>query len=316
MQLTIPAIYHFLSHILNVTSFEICCDSLMSSSHNKNVSTWLQNNTEIILLLVNAFWFINLSFMSMFVGLHFFQLSEGDYILTGFLMGIPYLTMTISSFIFGKLADVRGERIILIVAFSAVIISDFVYYLITDSITFFIVYILFNLPFAAYQPALNRFCSRIVKDRDIFGRLTAFTSIGSLIGTISAGFIFDRYGMYPIFILGLISGLIGFFGVLFMRTSKVDKILEGETVEAGKSVDLKPSNIKNERLGILNQIKRIMNLHIVILIIVSTLVYFSGREACLLRSNKFLFIFNCFAPASPENTLTIDFLIVFPSSQS
>ena len=44
----------------------------------------------------------------------------------------------------------------------------------------------------------------------------------------------------------------------------------------GKSVDLKPSNKKNERLGIFNQIKGIKNLHVVTIIIVSSLVYFSG----------------------------------------
>ena len=71
--------------------------------------------------------------------------------------------------------------------------------------------------------------------------------------------------MYPIFILGLISGLIGFFGVFLIRTSKVDKIIEEETHEINKLAELTPSNVKETRLGILTQIKRIMKKQIIII---------------------------------------------------
>lgn len=192
---------------------------MLNSLTKLKLSLFFSNNKNL-LLLANIFWYANLGFINTFIGIYYFSLSDGNYLLTGFLIGIPALSLVISSFIFGNLADLIGEKKVITFAFAALVISDISYYLIEDSVTFFFAYIFFNFLLASFGPSMNRLASRSVKQgEDIFGIMGAISSFGYFIGTVIGGFLYDQLEMSTIFLLALFSASYGLFTITRLKES-------------------------------------------------------------------------------------------------
>ena len=137
-------------------------------------------NNEFPPLTIAFLWNVHFGFISSLIGIYFYNLSGNDYFLTGFLLGIPYLLILLPNVIFGKIADFKGEKPVLVVAFLVIIISDVFYLMIFNSFHFLVAYLIFNLFLAAYGPAIYRLSSRSHPDQDIFGKLFAAANGGYL----------------------------------------------------------------------------------------------------------------------------------------
>ena len=181
----------------------------MSISSAKTRDIPFFGTLETFVYFLNTLWFIHWGLINAFIGIHFFRLSNANPFLTGVLLGTPPISLLLTSFLFGWLSDIKGEKVILGGAFLTVIISDIVFFTISDSTLFLVAYIFFNLLMSCYSPAISRLSSRSVVGRDVFGKLVATSSLGYLVGSMASSILFDQYGMVTIFLLDLFSGMIG-----------------------------------------------------------------------------------------------------------
>ena len=184
----------------------------MSSSLNKNI---------VLILLVNMVFTIPWGLIQPFIGPYFFELTEGDYYLTGLLNGIPTLTMVVSVFIFGWMVDKIGSKKIMIIGFSIFIILFLSLLIITDPVLFFIDYIVLNSLLSCFYPAVLKFTSLLESKVNIFGSLAASTSFGYFLGCYVGGNLLDLFSMDLLYFLGLLTCIIGFFLVLLVNDPKV-----------------------------------------------------------------------------------------------
>jgi PPP family 3-phenylpropionic acid transporter len=160
-----------------------------------------------------------------FIGPYFFDLTQGNFYLTGLLNGIPPLTMVVSVFIFGWMVDKVGSKKIMIAAFVIFIILFLSLLVITDPFIFFIDYIVLNSLLSCFNPAVLKFTSLLKSKVNIFGSLAASTSFGYFLGSYVGGNLLDIFNMDLLYFLGLIICILGFFLVLFI-TDPQSKELE------------------------------------------------------------------------------------------
>ena len=173
--------------------------SLSSRSLDRNV---------VSVLLVNLIWTIPWGLVQPFISPYFFELSNGDYILTGLLNGLPYCSMIFSVFLFGWIVDKIGSKNVMISGFFFFFILFFTLLVITDPVLFFIDYIIIMSLLACFNPAILKYAS-LTDKKDIFGSLMASTSLGYFFGTVVSGFLFDPLGMSTLFFLALAACLVG-----------------------------------------------------------------------------------------------------------
>ena len=113
-------------------------EGLLSKINNRFTSS-LEKNV-VLILLINMVFTIPWGLIQPFIGPYFFDLTQGDYYLTGLLNGIPLLTMVVSVFIFGWLVDRIGSKKIMITGFIIFIILFLSLLVIKDPFIFFIDY--------------------------------------------------------------------------------------------------------------------------------------------------------------------------------
>ncbi|MFX0211485.1 MAG: MFS transporter [Candidatus Hodarchaeota archaeon] len=163
--------------------------------------TSLDRNVMAI-LLVNLIWTVPWGLVQPFISPYFFELSQEDYLLTGLLNGLPYVSMIFSIFIFGWIVDKIGSKIVMLTGFFIFLVLFLTLIVITDPFHFFIDYVIFNGLLACFGPAVLKYASLTGK-KDIFGALAASTSLGYFLGSVLAGFIFEPLGMDTLFLISL-----------------------------------------------------------------------------------------------------------------
>ncbi|MFX1283383.1 MAG: MFS transporter [Promethearchaeota archaeon] len=154
------------------------------------------------ILLMNLIWTIPWGLVQPFISPYFFELSNGDYFLTGLLNGLPFISMIFSIFIFGWIVDKIGPKLMMLTGFFIFFVFFLTVIVITDPFLFFIDYIVINSLLACFSPAVLKYASLTTKE-DIFGSLVASTSLGYFFGTVVAGFLFEPLGMNILFFLSL-----------------------------------------------------------------------------------------------------------------
>ncbi len=112
--------------------------ALFSKIQNKYPS--LDRNI-VLILLINMVFTIPWGLIQPFIGPYFFELTQGDYYLTGLLNGIPFMSMVVSVFAFGWLVDKMGSKVVMMTGFIIFIILFITLLLISDPFLFFIDYI-------------------------------------------------------------------------------------------------------------------------------------------------------------------------------
>ncbi len=152
-----------------------------------------------------------------FISPYFFELTQGDYWLTGLLNGIPFTTMVISVFFFGWVVDKIGAKIVMILAFILFIILFITLLFITDPFLIFLDYIILNGLLACFSPAVMKYASLVKTEMNIFGALGASTSFGYFIGSFLGGLLYDLLSMRVLYLLGLGSCAIGLILTIKMR---------------------------------------------------------------------------------------------------
>jgi MFS family permease len=162
----------------------------------------------VSVLLVNLIWTIPWGLIQPFISPYFFELSNGDYILTGLLNGLPYCSMVFSVFLFGWIVDKIGSKNVMISGFFFFLVLFLTLLVIADPFLFFIDYVVIMSLLACFNPAILKYAS-LTDKKDIFGSLMASTSLGYFFGTIVSGFLFDSLGMSTLFFLALAACLVG-----------------------------------------------------------------------------------------------------------
>jgi MFS family permease len=179
------------------------------SSFEKNV---------ILILLINMVFTIPWGLIQPFIGPYFFELTQGNFYLTGLLNGIPLLTMVVSVFFFGWIVDKIGSKIVMLAGFAVFIVLFITLLFITDPFLFFIDYIVLNSLLSCFNPAVMKYTSLLKNQVNIFGTLAASTSFGYFLGSYVGGNLFDIFGMEILYSLGLLICILGFILVLFIKS--------------------------------------------------------------------------------------------------
>ncbi|MHA2225475.1 MAG: MFS transporter [Candidatus Hodarchaeales archaeon] len=126
-----------------------------------------------------------------FISWYFFKISGENFWGAGLIISVPYIFFIFSTGFFGKLSDLFGSKNIVIVSLVTSTLSFLSYYFIQNSLTFFFVYIFFNLLISGFLPSFNRLMSFQKNNRhraEKFGRLGMIASVGFLLGSILASF--------------------------------------------------------------------------------------------------------------------------------
>jgi MFS family permease len=162
-----------------------------------------------------------------FIGPYFFELTQGDFYLTGLLNGIPLLTMVGSVFIFGWIVDRIGSKIVMMAGFVVFIVLFitllFIILFINDPFLFFIDYIILNSFLSCFNPAVMKYTSLLKSKVNLFGTLAASTSFGYFLGSYVGGNLFDIFGMGILYFIGLLICVIGFFLVFLIKDLKSEE---------------------------------------------------------------------------------------------
>ncbi|MHA2094033.1 MAG: MFS transporter, partial [Candidatus Hodarchaeales archaeon] len=182
--------------------------SRYSSSLDKNI---------ILILVINMIFTIPWGLIQPFIGPYFFDLTQGDYYLTGLLNGIPLLTMVVSVFVFGWIVDKIGSKIMMSAGFLIFITLFVTLLFITDPLLFFIDYIILSSLLSCFNPAVLKYTSLLENKINVFGALAASTSFGYFLGSYVGGNLFDIFGMDLLYFLGLLICIVGFILVLFVK---------------------------------------------------------------------------------------------------
>jgi len=155
-----------------------------------------------------------------FIGPYFFELTQGDFYLTGLLNGIPLISMVGSVFIFGWIVDRIGSKIVMMAGFVVFIILFITLLLITDPFLFFVDYIILNSFLSCFNPAVMKYTSLLKSKVNLFGMLAASTSFGYFLGSYVGGNLFDIFGMDILYSIGLIICILGFLLVFLIKDLK------------------------------------------------------------------------------------------------
>jgi MFS family permease len=171
----------------------------------------------VLILVINMVFTIPWGLIQPFIGPYFFDLTQGDYYLTGLLNGIPLLTMVGSVFVFGWIVDKIGSKIVMSAGFIIFITLFITLLFITDPLLFFIDYIILYSLLSCFNPAVLKYTSLLKSKMNLFGALAASTSFGYFLGSYVGGNLLDEFGMDLLYFLGLIICIMGFFLVIFIR---------------------------------------------------------------------------------------------------
>ncbi|MFX0122596.1 MAG: MFS transporter [Candidatus Hodarchaeota archaeon] len=182
--------------------------------HSTSLSIRSLDRNIVSVLLVNLIWTIPWGLVQPFISPYFFELSKGDYFLTGLLNGLPYCTMIFSVFFFGWIVDKIGSKNVMIAGFIFFLVLFFTLLVITDPFLFFIDYVVITSLLACFNPAILKYASLTNKE-DIFGSLMASTSLGYFFGTVVSGFLFDSLGMNTLFFLAFTACILGLILTIF-----------------------------------------------------------------------------------------------------
>jgi MFS family permease len=213
--------YYHISNLLRVLLFQALNAvvrtpmSLYSKIQNRYTSS-LDRNI-VLILVINMVFTIPWGLIQPFIGPYFFELTQGDYYLTGLLNGIPLLTMVVSVFVFGWIVDKIGSKIVLLAAFVIFMVLFVTLLFITDPMLFFIDYIVLNSLLSCFNPAVLKYTSLLKNKINVFGALAASTSFGYFLGSYVGGNLFDIFGMDLLYFLGLLICILGFFLVLLVK---------------------------------------------------------------------------------------------------
>jgi MFS family permease len=179
----------------------------------------------VLILVINMVFTIPWGLIQPFIGPYFFDLTQGDYYLTGLLNGIPLLTMVGSVFVFGWIVDKIGSKIVMSAGFIIFITLFITLLFITDPLLFFIDYIILYSLLSCFNPAVLKYTSLLKSKMNLFGALAASTSFGYFLGSYVGGNLLDEFGMDLLYFLGLIICIMGFFLVIFIRDLKTKETL-------------------------------------------------------------------------------------------
>jgi len=180
-------------------SFNLRSVHLIPSSLDRNVAS---------VLVLNLIWTIPWGLVQPFISPYFFELSNGDYFLTGLLNGLPFISMIFSIFIFGWIVDKIGPKAMMLTGFLIFLVFFLTVIVISDPLLFFIDYVVINSLLACFSPAVLKYASLTNKE-DIFGSLVASTSLGYFFGTVVSGFLYEPLGMNILFFLSLGACILG-----------------------------------------------------------------------------------------------------------
>ncbi|MHA2167991.1 MAG: MFS transporter, partial [Candidatus Hodarchaeales archaeon] len=188
------------------------------SKIQKEISSFERN--VILILVINMVFTIPWGLIQPFIGPFFFELTQGDFYLTGLLNGIPLLTMVGSVFIFGWVVDRIGSKIVMMTGFVVFIILFITLLFITDPFLFFIDYIILNSLLSCFNPAVMKYTSLLKNKVNIFGTLAASTSFGYFLGSYVGGNLFDIFGMDILYFIGLAICILGLLLVFLVKDLK------------------------------------------------------------------------------------------------
>ncbi len=189
-------------------------------------------NVVLAIMIFNIPWGLVQPFISPF----FFDLTQGDYFLTGLLNGIPFMTMLVSVFIFGWIVDKIGSKIIMSLGFFLFLILFITLLLISDPYLFFLDYIIINGLLACFSPAILKYASLVKTEVNIFGVLGAGTSFGYFIGSYIGGLLYDVLGMRILYLIGFGTCILGL--ILTLRMRNILHSEESELIEMSSSFSI------------------------------------------------------------------------------
>jgi DHA1 family multidrug resistance protein-like MFS transporter len=195
-----------------------------------------------LVLAINMVFTIPWGLIQPFISPYFFELTQGDYYLTGLLNGIPLITMVVSVFVFGWIVDKIGSKIVMMTGFVVFIILFITLLLISNPILFFIDYIVLNSLLSCFNPAVMKYTSLLKSKVNIFGSLAASTSFGYFLGSYVGGNLFDIFGMDILYTIGLIICILGFFMVFLIKDLKSKEV---KTVQNSSSRKLEEATTQN-----------------------------------------------------------------------
>lgn len=173
-----------------------------------------------LILVINMVFTIPWGLIQPFISPYFFDLTEGDFFLTGLLNGIPLLTMVGSVFVFGRIVDRIGSKVIMLVGFLIFIVLFITLLLITDPLIFFIDYVILYSLLSCFNPAVLKYTSLLKSKMNLFGALAASTSFGYFLGSYVGGNLLEEFGMELLYFLGLFVCILGVFFVLVIKDLK------------------------------------------------------------------------------------------------
>ncbi len=195
--------------------FALIIELIKNHTRNQSVITRNMRNfassadrNVVSVLLVNLIWTVPWGLVQPFISPYFFELSKGDYFLTGLLNGLPFFTMIFSVFIFGWIVDKIGSKTVMVCGFLILLVFFLTLIAISDPFLFFVAYVVIYSLLSCFNPAILKYASLTDKE-DIFGSLMASTSLGYFFGTVVSGFLFEPLGMNTLFFLALVTCILG-----------------------------------------------------------------------------------------------------------
>ena len=197
----------------------------------------------VLVLLVNMVFTIPWGLIQPFISPYFFDLTQGDYFLTGLLNGIPALTMVVSVFAFGWVVDKIGSKIVMMTGFLLFIVLFITLLLITDPFLFFIDYIVLYSLLSCFNPAVLKYTSLLQSKMNIFGALAASTSFGYFLGSYVGGYLFEMFDMNLLYLLGLFVCILGFFLVFFVTDRR-----SGNDNSESNLTSINPSELNSQNV--------------------------------------------------------------------
>ena len=161
--------------------------------------------------LVYTFYHIPMAIVAPFISWYYFSLSGGEWVGTGLIVAIPYVTLIFSTRYFGILSDRVGSKKLIKFSLIALTLSYLIYFYIPDNaFLFFLANISLNLLVSAFIPSFNwhvSFQNQISKTKS-FGNLATFASIGFLSGSFMASILISDLGFRNLFLFACVFSFI------------------------------------------------------------------------------------------------------------
>ncbi|MHA1167859.1 MAG: MFS transporter [Candidatus Hodarchaeales archaeon] len=198
----------------------------------------------IIILAIYFMWHIAAGLIQPFINPYFFELSEGNFFLTGLLNGIPFFSMVFSVFIFGSIVDRIGSKKVILFGFVCYLVQIMLLIFIHDALLFFIIYVLMSSLTACFIPAVQKYAS--LTREDVFGLMAAIASLGYFFGSVSGGLLYDL-GITVLFMFAIISCIAGVVLTILakdIRKSNSQRLSGEEKESSGSSEELSDNEDK------------------------------------------------------------------------